>query len=344
MWGIVGQDEAVRTLATGLKKGRLAHAYLFAGPARTGKMTLALNLAQGVNCLGAEPPCGECAACRRIKEGKYTDVQVVRRLEDEGGRVKADISIDQIREVERQANLKAYEGQHRVFIIDEAEAMTTEAANCLLKTLEEPPPQVFLLLLTARDRRLLPTIVSRCRRVETKLLPLSLVERALQERWGVDPEKALVLARLSAGRLGWAIAAHAEDRLLEERSHRLARLIETATSPRSQRLAFAGELASQYGRDADSVQEMLELWRGWWRDLLLQKAGSQGTITNVNLEASVRDEAAQYDLAAIRRFLQSIEDAGWQLERRANPLLVMEVLMLSLPQRSKEREVEALPA
>ncbi|MDO8490673.1 MAG: DNA polymerase III subunit delta' [Dehalococcoidia bacterium] len=344
MWEVFGHEKALKALTTGLEQGRLAHAYLFAGPAHVGKMTLAVNLAQAVNCREAERPCGECNACRRIKGGKHTDVQVVSRLADEGGRTKADISIDQVREFERQANLKAYEGQCRVFIIEDAEKMTTEAANCLLKTLEEPPPQVLLLLLTSKERQLLPTIVSRCRRIEMKPLPVSAVEQALQERWQAPPDKARVLARLSAGRLGWAMTAHLDNKVLEERSHRLARFIEVASAPRSQRLAYAAELAAQFGRGADSVDETLELWCGWWRDLLLVKGGGQRLIANVNLEPSVNDEAAQSELATIRRFLQSLDDAGRQLERRANPLLVLEVLMLSLPHRSKEREVEASPA
>ena len=344
MWQVVGQDSAVSLLRHGLQTGDLSHAYLITGPAHIGKMTLALDLAQAVNCLAEEKPCGVCVQCRRIKEGKHTDVQVIRRLEDEGGRTRADIAIDQIRELERQAHLKAYEGRYRVFVISEAETMTTEAANCLLKTLEEPPPQVLLLLLTSKERQLLPTIVSRCQKVELKLLPVFAVEQALAERWKMAPDKAGVLARLSSGRLGWAVSACLDEGVLEERSQRMARLIEVASASTNQRLAYAAELAGQFSRDPDAVHETLELWRGWWRDLLLVKGGVRRLIANLNLDSSVSDEAARYELATVRGFLHSLDEAVRQLERRANPLLVLEVLMLNLPQRTKEREVEASPA
>src|SRR4030042_2469284 len=204
MWRVIGHPRAVELLDNSLKRERLSHAYLFVGPAHVGKMTLAVSLAQALNCEAEDPPCGECQACRRIEAGKHADVQVIGLTYDRNaaGRLRTEISIDQIRELQHTASLPPYEGRKKVFIIDGAECLNMEAANCLLKTLEEPPSYVLLILLAVNDRVLLPTIVSRCQRIELGPLSCDLVERTLIEREGIAPEKARVLARLCGGGIG----------------------------------------------------------------------------------------------------------------------------------------------
>ena len=176
MWETRGQDWAVDFLRRGLEQGRLAHAYLLVGPEGVGKATLAKDLARAVNCDEDAPPCGQCRSCRRIAEGKHPDIMVVslsdrqddgeRRGRAAEARAPRDIKIDQIREMQRWVALKPFEGRYRVFIVDGAENLNAESANALLKTLEEPPPQVLLILLATDERRLPATVVSRCQRLE----------------------------------------------------------------------------------------------------------------------------------------------------------------------------------
>jgi DNA polymerase III subunit gamma/tau len=156
MWQVIGQDKILSLLDYGLKTDSIAHAYLLVGPRHVGKGTLANNLAQALNCEGAGTPCGQCRSCQRIREGKHADVTSI------GLDSRAEIGIDDIRGLQRSANLPPYEGKCKVFIIDEAEYLSTEAANALLKILEEPPPRVVWLLLAADEERLLATIISRC--------------------------------------------------------------------------------------------------------------------------------------------------------------------------------------
>ncbi len=154
MWQIVGQSRALSLLQRSLEQGSMAHAYLLVGSPHVGKMTLALNLAQALNCQGAEPPCGQCDACQKIALGKHADVQVI-GLNTAGNSTEAgpttEIGIDQIREMQHSSSLPPFEGRYKVFIIDRAELMSTEAANCLLKTLEEPASGVIFILLTTND-------------------------------------------------------------------------------------------------------------------------------------------------------------------------------------------------
>src|SRR4030043_2492249 len=214
MWQIIGQPKALALLEHSLQTGELAHAYLIVGAPHIGKMTLASDLAKAVNCQGEKPPGGECQPCRRIADGKHADITVIglNSAKDSGEiRTRVEISIDAIRELQHSASLPPYEGKCKVFIIDGAEYLSTEAANCLLKTIEEPPPQVIILLLTAEEQRLLPTVISRCQRLELKPLPANEIEKILMESYGIDRDKAGLLARLSRGSLGWALTASVDD-------------------------------------------------------------------------------------------------------------------------------------
>jgi len=341
MWRVIGHPRAVELLDNSLKRERLSHAYLFVGPAHVGKMTLAVSLAQALNCEAEDPPCGECQACRRIEAGKHADVQVIGLTYDRNaaGRLRTEISIDQIRELQHTASLPPYEGRKKVFIIDGAECLNMEAANCLLKTLEEPPSYVLLILLAVNDRVLLPTIVSRCQRIELGPLSCDLVERTLIEREGIAPEKARVLARLCGGGIGWAFSASAEERLLQEHAERATELLDFLTVSFEERFAYAAQLASQFGRNRQAVTEVLDLWLSLWRDLLFIRVGCADLITNIDCQERLLQLAQSYSLMQIVGFIGSIRAARWQLERNANPRLALEVLMLDIPNKEGLKEV-----
>jgi DNA polymerase-3 subunit delta' len=327
MWQVVGHEPTVTLLDNSLKGGNLSHAYLFVGPPHVGKMTLALNLAQALNCQGNQKPCGACASCQRIAGRHHADVQVL------GLNGRAEIGIDQIREMLRSATLKPFEGSNRVFIIDGAEHLSTEAANCLLKTLEEPPPNVQLMLLAVNERLLLPTVRSRCQTLELRPLPVPVVERALVDHWGASPEQARVLARLSSGCLGWAVEALRDDGITGERSVHLSALRQLTSAGRAERFTYAAQLASQFSKNREAVRDVLSLWVGWWRDLLLIKGGCRDFITNVDQEATLHSEAEYYHMKGIKGFISSLLQARDALSQNANPRLVLEVLMLNVPQR-----------
>jgi DNA polymerase-3 subunit delta' len=334
MWQIIGQDRAMGLLQRSLERGTLAHAYLLVGPPHVGKMTLALHLAQAVNCQAAESPCGECVSCQKIALGKHADVQIIGlngKLAE--ARSRTEIGIDQIREIQHSSNLPPFEGKFRVFIIDGAEQLSTEAANCLLKTLEEPADRVVFTLLATNDRLLPATVVSRCQRLELPELATAEVETALGSRWGVDPEKARLLARLCHGRLGWAVAAAVDDGLLQQRAERIHRLLDVSTADFEERFAYAAELATQFGQNRGPVWEVLDLWSDWWRDLLLIKVGCHDAIINVDMLAKLTDRARGYSLIQIRSFIRNIQAAKEQLRQNANPRLVLEAMLLDIPRK-----------
>jgi DNA polymerase-3 subunit delta' len=246
-----------------------------------------------------------------------------------------EIGIDQIREMQHSSSLPPFGGKCKVFIIDRAELLSIEAANCLLKTLEEPVGKVIFILSTINEGLLPATVVSRCQRLELPPIAITEIEAALNNRWGVDPGRASFLAKLCHGCPGWAISAVLDDSLLQQRAERLNRLLEIINADYEERFAYAAELATQFSQSRETVQEVLELWLGWWRDLLLVKAGCGDAITNVDMLAALLEMAKGYRLAQIKAVIDSIQSAGGQLKQNANPRLVLEVLMLGIPGRKE---------
>ena len=209
-WRVRGQDHLTRFLGQALARGQVAHAYLLVGLPQVGKETLALDLAQALNCTGEEPPCDQCSQCRRIQEGKHADVETLRLESSAEGRPSVEIGIDRVLNVQHSAALPPYEGRCRVYIVDGAELLSLEASNALLKSLEEPVPGVVFLLLTADEEAVLPTVRSRCQRLELRPMPLDVVAQVLQEEYGQEPQQAEEVARFAQGCLGRAVQAAKE--------------------------------------------------------------------------------------------------------------------------------------
>ena len=210
----------------------------------------------------------------------------LRRLE-EGASRRREIPIAEVRSVTNQSHLKPYEGDSRVFIFEDAETMSEEAANALLKTLEEPPPQTLLILLTSQEDRLLPTIKSRCSRIELKPMAEDPLIRYLEQERDVEAEQARLLARLSKGCLGWAITALEDPLVMERRATELDRLIGLLGATVEQRFHAASDVASLYYRDREEALETLDIWLSWWRDLLvLCEAGPEWVYNRGLLRAA----------------------------------------------------------
>ncbi len=331
MWQVIGQEKTLTLLDYGLKTDAIAHAYLLTGPGHVGKGTLAINLAQALNCDGPEPPCGQCHSCQRIREGKHADVTTI------GLDSRTEIGIDDIRGLQRLANLPPYEGKCKVLIIDGAEYLSIEAANALLKILEEPPPTVVWLLLAAEEERLLPTIISRCQRLELKPVSSERVQEVLVDSHNVDGDKARLLTQLCHGRLGWALSALADPDMLEQRSQRIDKLASLLTAGIEQRFAYAQELAGQFSQDRKAGWEITEIWVDWWRDLMLIKGGCQEAIINVDFKTVLKEQARDLSLSEIKEFLTNLGLLQDAISKNVNPRLALEWLMLNLPRKERPK-------
>ncbi|TSA54350.1 MAG: AAA family ATPase [Dehalococcoidia bacterium] len=338
MWRTAGQDRIIGFLRDSIARHSLAHAYLLVGPPHIGKMTLALDLASALNCGDGTPPCGSCRACQRIQQGKYPDVIVIDKYacRDQKDRRKAtEIGIDTVRELmQRGSSLPPYEGNYKVFIIDDADLMSAEAANCLLKTLEEPPQHVIILLLTSQENALLPTVVSRCQRFELKPVAVAEMENRLKKFNGLNPDKIQLLSRLSGGCLGWAIAALSDDSYLQSRDLRLGEFASLLTRSWSDRLLYIQQLPS----DRNSVEEVIKLWLSWCRDVMLLKYNCEDAVTNVDKINDIRSWANMLTILEIKEFINSLNRMLVNLSYNANLHLLFEVIMLDMPKKEKRAD------
>jgi DNA polymerase III delta' subunit len=306
--GIVGQERAKAQFARALAAGTLAHAYLLAGPEGLGKVDFAreVGVALVTSCRG----CGECAECDRARRGAHPDLRVVER---EGERIR----IEQIAPLVAELALKPFAAERRVWIVPEVEQLTLEAANKLLKSVEEPPAHVHFLLVSDRAERVLPTIVSRCQIVEFRALADVEVEEYLRVAHGLDGEEGRALARLARGSVERAARAAADargPRLREQYLAQVARLtgrpaalgertqnpVSTFLSVLDRRLeAIAGDTQEGLARRLDEIEAQVadEKDRGWYRKRAEASAkrekdrrGRQAAVDSLELVAAwVRD-------------------------------------------------------
>jgi DNA polymerase-3 subunit delta' len=346
-WNIVGHERAVLALQRALEAGSLAHAYLLVGPARIGKRTLALELAKALNCAAtpAERPCGQCRACCAIESGQHPDVATISRGSPlvpgeppEKELPRRYISIEQVRELQRTATLAPFAGRYRMYIIDGADEMNAESANCLLKILEEPPARVVLLLLCSNVIVVLPTVFSRCQRLDMGPLSAPIVAAAITKRWGATADLAGRLAQASEGRLGWAVEAVKNPSLLQERESLQTRLVEVLSSSCAQRLTYAGDLAALWSKDQAAADEVLAAWRRLFRSLLHAQAGAEPANLPFSLE-----QLQAVSIPVVTRALRSLARSVEQLRANANPRLVFDVLILRLPMLPSNAATAAQP-
>ena len=323
-WPIIGHDWAVTQLRQSLAHSRVGHAYLFCGPPQIGKTHLARLWAQALTCPQPDPPCGQCSACHKIAHGAHPDIRFVA-----GQGAGQSIKIEQVRALQREAVLLPYEGPRRVFILLDFDRATVEAANSLLKTLEEPPSHVVLIL-TAVDAEALPsTVVSRCQRLDLRPAPLGLVRDALQAE-GAPPDRAELIARLAGGRVGWALEAWRQPDILHQREQDLDRLQSLLTVGRVERFAFA-EKAS---RDLPACRRRIAYWLGWWRDLLLLSSHNEEHIVNLDRLEELRSQQRGLTMAQLWAVLEALQKTAARLEANVNARLALESLMLALPRRA----------
>lgn len=328
-WELIGHAWAEALLKRHIAADAVRHAYLIAGAQGLGKRTLALRFAQALNCTNAPPGqlCrrDDCRACTLTPAEAHPDLHLISP--------NGSIKIDEIRELQAKSVLAPYEGRWRVALLTDFQQATANAANALLKLLEEPPSQVVLLL-TAPDSDSLPlTVVSRCESLQLRPVPRQAITAALQER-EVDAEQAEFLATLAAGRPGRAITLSENPDLLEQRREALdslQALLRSAPVERFeqvQRLIGRGNLAVQRER----VDELLGHWISVWRDLVVD--GYQAGLEPLNADFFEQFvEAAQWVSPGRRAAaLQALARAQGAVGDYANLRLTLEGLMLALPE------------
>src|SRR6266496_4815250 len=315
-WNIVGHEHAINTLRRALVAQRVRHAYLFTGPEHIGKALLAQRFAQTLLCTGGidahdapQNPCNVCLSCRKVMHGNHPDVHYISRPPE-----KQFILIEQVRALQADAARKTLEGRRNIFIIQGMHEMNVQAANCLLKTLEEPEPDVVLLLTAPDPGLLLPTILSRVQQVPMHLLTSLQIKAALEQQWEVELEEATLIAALAAGRMGWAVQAVEDEELLVERKAQLEALAKLPMVSKVQRF----EIAQRISSDSAKARALLELWLFWWRDMVLAANKCLDLTVNVDMRNILKQQASRVDTVEAERMVRAILSTMEALDQNVN--------------------------
>lgn len=324
-WNVVGHEWAVNILRVHVARGQPKHAYLFCGPEGVGKRTLALRFAQALNC--QQPPeaglmCGSCRACRLIEEMHHPDLFVV-----EAEQWRGVLKVDQVRELSRSLALAPYEARFRIALLLRFQEANPSAMNALLKTLEEPNPQVVLLLTSESPEDLLPTIVSRCEVIRLTSIPRDEIRMALSQHWRVDAERAELLASISNGRMGYALRLHRSPELFAERRQYLEQLWHLLHADRYQRFRYAEKLSHQ----KTNLRQAILYWQSFFHDVFLRCSRASVKIANIDFSSEVDALAAQMNLERASKLLAELQRALALIDRNVNPRLTLEVLFLEMP-------------
>lgn len=320
---IIGQDKAKQLLGRAVEQDRLSHAFLFKGPMGVGKKTFAKTFAASLNCHRPEgqEPCGLCPSCLKFHANSHPDFLMI---EPEGAAIK----INQVRELKKALAFPPFEAKLRVALLCDIHTMRREAANSLLKTLEEPPDQTMLILTADEAGGILPTILSRCQTVPFFPLPQEAVAKILAQEANLEPENAATLAAMAEGSLGRARLLLAKDLLGLRREiiDHLLRL-EPNTPAAIQTLS---ELAESAAKLKEDLSELLELFATWLHDLLLFGHGAADKIINHDLSPTFPVACRRWSGNQLSDKLLLLDTARKQLARNCNPTAVCEVLFFGL--------------
>ena len=331
---IRGHDDLVQAFDQVVRRGRLAHAYLFTGPPGVGKRLFAGELAKALLCEGPPGPrleaCDRCPACVQVEAGTHPDFLAAGRPEG-----SLELPVATVRELSRGFGLKSSRGRGKVAVLDDADDLNDEAANCFLKTLEEPPPRSVLLLLATSADRQLPTVVSRCQVVRFAPLPEGLVAELLRARQLAEPALVDRLARLSGGSMGQAVAL-ADPALWEFRRT----LLEGLTRPQLDSVALAQawtRFVEEAGKDSGAQRRraalMLRLLVEFLDDTLSVSVGARPRLAEGEDARFAAEMAKQVDPDGLLDLLDRCLEAGVQIDRRVQLVLILEALVDALGQR-----------
>lgn len=354
---VIGQRHATGLLQAALDRDRVSHAYLFFGPRGTGKLKAAGAFAAALAC-GAGG-CGECPTCLKAARGSHPDISIVKPT-------GAFITVDQIRDINRTVFMHPGESEARVFIITDAGAFNSESANAFLKTLEEPPPYAFFILLARSRDRVLPTVLSRCQPVRFGPVPPAEIEAALRDDRDISETMAQTFARVSCGDLGLARELAADEALMERRrsyievGRRLARgegdpfesagIVLSAAAAAGEEAETALEQAPegfetasgrQLKQDAHrraraariaEVSVALEVLGCWFRDMLTVAVGAPEAVINRDYELELEQEAHESRSDAYRAAAEAVNATRAKLDYNID----LELALMALFHRLQE--------
>lgn len=330
-WPIIGHSNIVSYLKNNLKNGNIAHAYFFVGPDHIGKTIIAQNFVASLVCENFKNglgliPCGQCQCCRQLANNIHPDTYWLNRgIDEKTNKLKKNISIEQIRDLQNRLSLHSFLDSYKVAVIDNAQALSQEAANSLLKTLEEPTPKTVIILLANSLAGLPQTIISRCQVL--KFLPVStkeIFDYLLSLK--IDRKKAKILAELSFGCPGLAFGYYLDTDLYNEFQDKINQFVSLLKTDINERFKIVGDLLDS--NDNEGIREALLIWTKVLRDVILIKYSLENWVTNLKFLSDLKEIAFHYSKDNLLNFLKEIDLAKRYLSANTNSKLTLENLVL----------------
>lgn len=320
---VLGHEQTIAHMKNAIAANKVSHAYLLAGEKGSGKKLLAGIFARTLQCEahGSEP-CGKCHSCIQAESGNQPDIIYVTHEKP------GSISVDDIRgQVNGDIQIKPYSSPYKIYIIDEAEKLTQQAQNALLKTIEEPPAYAIIMLLTANEGMLLPTIKSRCVTLTMKPVALPLIRQYLMEELQIPDYRADICAAFSQGNVGKARRLATSDSFGEMLEHAL-HMVKYISEMESSDLVEDLKKINTYKMD---IQDYLDLLMIWYRDVLMFKATCDAdSLVFSNELNSIRDKAKDSSYEGLECIIKALEKAKVRLNANVNFDMAMELLLLTM--------------
>lgn len=322
---IIGQERAIKILTKSLKDNKISSSYIFAGNEGTGKKLTAIEFAKAVNCEKLNnycQVCEDCPSCQEISRLCSPDLKIIEP-------VKSSIKIEQIREMRKEIILKPFKNKKKIYIIDQAEKMTIEASNCLLKTIEEPPGYAIIILICSKIDTLLPTIISRCQVINFGLISSSKIESVLlKKNIDLKVEKAEIISKLAQGSIGSAFNLLTDQEYFKRREEILDYLSTLSPGKYSDDIFVKVE---EMVSEIDSIEEILELIKLWYRDILItKKTGDKKYISNSDKLEILKQKSQIYSQEILLDILDYLEKVEEYLIKNINKRLILERLILKM--------------
>ncbi len=318
---IIGREREIGHLTQAMRTGKVSHAYIFSGDKGTGKQRLADAFAMALQCTdGSEPPCGHCHSCRQAMSGNHPDIIHVRHEKPNS------IGVEDVREqLVGDVQIRPYNGKYKIYIIPEAEKLTVQAQNAILKTIEEPPEYAVILLLATNEQVFLDTIRSRCVLLSLKPVPDAQVKAYLMEEIQIPDYEADICAAFAQGNIGKAVRLASSEDFNAIKSSAMKLIRSAGRMEISEIIDYVREVQDY----KISIQDYLDILALWYRDMVYFKATRDvnGIIFKDELR-TIRETVKICSYEGVEEVMKAIETAKARLAANVNFDLTMELLFL----------------
>ncbi len=317
---ILGHEKQIEALKNSIKKKNISHCYLFEGEKGLGKRDLALAFSKTLLCReGEEEPCNRCSSCIKFDSGNHPDFKI---LSPEKGLIKKS-------EIEKLINSMAtspFESTRKVFIIDDCDMMRLESQNALLKTLEEPPEYINIILVTSSSSKLLPTILSRCQIIKFYPLDISKIMELLIKDYGINEAQAKFIAGFSKGSVEKSIELATSDSFFDKREELIKIIDSLLKGDKTKALASM----DFFNENKENIEEILDIILYWFRDLLIYKEIGDSSLLINKDKLQILSNQSFIDLNRINDIIYKVEDTKINIKRNVNFSLSIETMLLSI--------------